>query len=167
MHEAKAAERVGEVLAGGPGELPADPAIHKPAHERHVCGVGHPVANDELCLRRAGVSKEARDILRGMLAVAVERHRPGKSGLTCGAPAELERHPLALWAVVTKDARAGLVRQPRGTVARAIVDDECGWQKPPTFLDEGRDGPGLVEARDDDGTSGRPVHSLLQSFRGS
>lgn len=61
-----------------------------------------------------------------------------------------------------KHAGARARRLPAGVIRGTIVDDDDGGEVPAAFIDDGRDGGGLVEARNDDGALGSPVHEELR-----
>jgi hypothetical protein len=159
VNEPKTALRVRQGPAGQPRQLAAHPSVHLPAQPGNFPRIVHAVADHQTGSGSFGAPKQRRQILRRVLAVAVERHRPFATQIHRARQSRFERRTFAQVALVPDHDRAGNLCEAGRRIRRAVVHDQHGRELPAHRRNQRRDAGGLVEARNHGGAGGRFNHA--------
>jgi len=157
--QSKAALRIRQPLSGQSGKPARHPAICLPAQPRHCPAIFHAVADDERGVGFFGTGKKFGDIIRRVLAVAVEHQYPRETAFGCPLPTCAQRRAFAGIFGEADNFRAGSLRFVRRAVGRAIVHDQDVWQMPLNSGYNRCNMSGFIEARDHRGAPVCPIHS--------
>ena len=115
MDETKTALGIGQMATGASGQLAAHPTVDLPAHPGNGLCLMHAVADNQPGPGLFGAPLKSGQILRHMLAVAVEGDRPAKAQTSRLRQTGPERGTLAEIPGVTQDRCSGGLG-PRGRI---------------------------------------------------
>src|SRR5437763_10171530 len=129
MEHAKAALRIGNLLAADPTDFSAHVTVYHPSHERHRAGVVHTRTNENFRVRlRHSALYKTRNFFRQMLPVGIEQHDVLAAALEPITQAGFDRFTLTAVLRVNNDIDSGGSRSVRGRVSRSVIDDENVFQ---------------------------------------
>ena len=130
----------------------AHPAVHKAAEPGHLSGVKHAIADDQRGGLLFRALEEKRNIIRRMLAIAIEGEGPVEPELARVLPTRLQSGAFSSAAFVPQDFGASFFREIGRCILRAIIHyDHCG-QAQPNRSHERPNGRLLVQTGNDRGT---------------
>jgi hypothetical protein len=164
MDEPETALCVGQMPARAPRQLAAHPAVHLPAQPQNGARVVHAVADNEQRPGLFSALQKGGQIVRRMLAVAIESEGPFKALTQRPGQAGPERRALAEVPLMASHRRARRRSQGRGVVRRTVIHDQHRGKTPADCDDQGCDTRRLVETRDHHRACRRSKHasSLIQ-----
>ena len=108
MNEPEAALRIGQMPSRALRKFAAHPPVHPPAQPGNFPRLMHAVADHEQSPGSFGAPKQRRQILRRVLAIAVQGHRPFKALFQRQRQTGPERGAFAKISLVTNRHRAAL-----------------------------------------------------------
>ena len=146
MHESKAALRIRQRNAEAPRKARAHPAIHKPPQPRHLAGLGHAIADDEM---RAGLAQKFRNVAGCVLSITIHQQGPLEAVFMCVSQAALHRRALALVFRMLDNFRASSRCFLSRSIIRTIIDHDDTWQQWQYTPYHSADMCGFVQARND------------------
>ena len=145
VNEPQSGLRVGKSPPRALRKFPAHPPVHQPSQPRHGVRVVHAVANHQPRAGLFGASQQRGQILRRVLAVAVERRGPFKTLLECLRQTGPERGAFAEISPMPDHHRARPASQARCLIGRAVVHDQNRRKILAHGFGQRRDGRPLVE----------------------
>ena len=110
--------------AGAPRNDPAHCPVHPAPQPRQFPRLAHAVADDHFRARSPGAPQQRRQIFWRVLSVAIQRHRPLKTGFQRMPEPGLQGRSFARIPRVFQYHRARRLRQFRRPVSRAVIHDE-------------------------------------------
>jgi hypothetical protein len=174
------AETTLRIRQGAPrveGQTQAHGAIGRPARPGHRPCCHHSAAHHEVRPRILTARQKARNVLRRMLSVAIQRHRMAKAQFLQTLKAGLERRPFALSWPQSNAFGPHLTRDSPGCIARAVIHHHHRRQKASDLLQQPWQRQRFVTARNQGGTwiglvhaniikpiGGKPTENIAPSF---
>src|SRR4051812_33344835 len=98
--------------------------------------LAHPVTNHQAGGGAFATIEEGRDVLRGMLAVAVQSERPEITGLQCLCPTGSKSDAFAQHTRMFQHSSSAALGTSRRLIAGAIINDNNGRQVFPHSCNE-------------------------------